>query len=160
MTIAPKLHQYLDDQHADYDVIMHPPTQSAMQTARVCHIPAGCMAKAVLLDTPDEYLLAVLPADRRIGLTELRSELGGKPRLADEDEIIAVFDDCAFGAVPPLGTGYGVVTIIDDSLLNQPDIYFEGGDHSSMVHMNQAEFARVAGQTRHGRFSESTALLD
>jgi hypothetical protein len=29
-----------------------------------------------------------------------------------------------------------------------------------MVHMNQAEFARVAGQTRHGRFSESTALLD
>jgi Ala-tRNA(Pro) deacylase len=138
MTIAPKLHQYLDDQHADYDVIMHPPTQSAMQTARVCHIPAGCMAKAVLLDTPDEYLLAVLPADRRIGLTELRSELGAKPRVADEDEIVAVFDDCAFGAVPPLGAGYGLVTIIDDSLLNQPDIYFEGGDHSSMVHMNPA----------------------
>ena len=51
MTIARKLNQYLRDQDADYEVIAHDPTQSAMETARTCRVPAAKMAKAVLLDT-------------------------------------------------------------------------------------------------------------
>ena len=160
MTIAPKLHEYLDAQHAAYEVVQHPPTQSAMQSAHVCHIPAGCMAKAVLLDTPEDYLLAVLPANRRIELPELRSELGEKPHLADEEEIAIIFNDCAYGAIPPLGESYEVATIIDDSLMNQPEIYFEAGDHASLIHMNQSEFSRLTREARHGRFSEPAALLD
>lgn len=160
MTIAPKLHQYLDAQHAEYELVEHPPTQSALQNANVCHIPAGCMAKAVLLDTPEDYLLAVLPSNRRIELAELRSELGQKPHLAGEEEVARVFDDCAFGAVPPLGAGYRVATIIDDSLLNQPEVYFEAGDHASLVHMDQAEFKRLTSEARHGRFSEPVWLIE
>jgi len=154
MTIAPKLRHYLDALEADYELIEHSPTRSAMQNAAVCHIPPDRIAKAVLLDTPEDYLLAVLPSDRRVGLGDLRSELGQKPRLADEDEIAAIFDDCAVGAVPPLGFSYGIATIIDESLDNQPDIYFEGGDHASLIHMDQAEFARLTRQARHGQFSD------
>lgn len=160
MSIAPKLRQYLDAQHADYELIEHPPTQSARQNADLCHIPAERMAKAVLLDTPDDYVLAVLPSDRRIALTELRSELGSKPRLADEEELKAIFDDCAVGAVPPLGFGYGVDTVVDDSLGDQPDIFFEGGDHVSLIHMDKAEFSRMMQHARHGRFSEPWSRLE
>lgn len=114
---------------------------------------AGQVAEAVLLDTPDDYLLVVLPSDRRIGLGDLQSELGQKPRLADEEELTLIFDDCAIGAVPPLGFGYGIVTLVDDSVEEQTEIYFEGGDHVSLVHMDQAEFARLTRPARHGRFS-------
>lgn len=153
MTIAPKLRHYLDTLDADYELIAHPPTRSAIQNAAVCHVPPERIAKAVLLDTPDDYLLAVLPSDRRVDLFELRSELGQKPRLADEEELASVFDDCAVGAVPPLGFGYGIDTIVDDSLEGQPDIYFEGGDHASLVHMDQTEFARLIRPARRGQFS-------
>lgn len=153
MSIAPQLRQFLDEAEADYDIIDHRPTQSALDSARSANIPADRVAKAVLLDTAeDDHLLAVLPSDRRVELSELRSELGGKPRLADEAEIGKLFRDCEVGAVPPVG--YGVATIIDDSLDQQPDLYFEAGDHKSLVHMNRDQFSRLTKDARHGQFSE------
>jgi Ala-tRNA(Pro) deacylase len=153
MSVAPRLRQYLDAQHVDYEVLEHRPTMSAMQTAQTCHIPAEQLAKAILLDTRNDYLLAVLPSDRRLDLAELREELGAKPRLVEEDELTAIFDDCEMGAIPALG--YGVSTIVDDRLTEQPDIYFEGGDHASLIHVDQTDFRRLMKSAQHGRFSES-----
>jgi Ala-tRNA(Pro) deacylase len=161
MTIAPKLRHYLDRQHAVYELVEHPPTESAMLSATAAHVPPSCMAKAVLLDLPDdEHMLAVLSADRRIDLENLRTELDERPRLADQDEILQVFDDCAPGAVPPLGFGYGVAMIVDDMLAREPDIFFEAGDHCSLVHMEQAEFRRLTEHAQHGSFGTPVALLE
>lgn len=160
MSIAPRLRQYLDEQKAEYELVEHRPTASSMQTALASHIPASQMAKAVLLDTADNYLLAVLPSDHRIQLSELRSELGQKPRLADEKEIGLVFSDCEAGAVPAIGSGYGVPTIIDDDLETVPDVYFEAGDHKSLIHMDRAEFLRLTQHARHGHFSERWSDVD
>ena len=153
MSIAPQLRQYLDEAKADYDIVDHQPTQSALDSARSANIPAERVAKAVLLDTDEEnHLLAVVPADRKVELSELRSELGRKPRLSNEAEIGKLFRDCEVGALPPVG--YGLTTIIDDSLDRQPDVYFEAGDHKSLVHMNRDQFSRLTRDARHGQFSE------
>ncbi|MCJ8158479.1 aminoacyl-tRNA deacylase [Sphingomonas sp. LaA6.9] len=160
MSIAPRLRQYLDDQRADYEVVEHKPTKSAMQSAEVCHIPADRIAKGVLLDTGDDYLLAVIPADHRLQLSDLKEELGQRPQLVEETALEQVFNDCEMGAVPAIGSGYGVSTIIDDSLENQPDVYFEAGDHKSLVHMSQREFARLTGAARHGSFSTHWSMMD
>ena len=157
MSVAPKLQQFLDQAQADYELVEHAPTKSSLETAKSCAVPADRLAKSVLIDTEDGQLLAVLPSDRKVELSELRSELGHKPRLASEDEIRQVFDDCDLGAVPP--AGYGVTTIIDDSLERQPDVYFEAGDHKSLVHMDRVEFSRVMAGARHGQFSE-LSLVD
>jgi Ala-tRNA(Pro) deacylase len=160
MSIAPRLRQFLDEQHADYEVIEHRPTSSALQSAQAAHIPAASMAKAVLLDTADNYLLAVVPSDHRIQLTELRAELGQKPRLAQEQEIGLIFSDCEAGAVPALGFGYGIPTIVDDDLETAPDVYIEAGDHRSLIHMDRAEFSRLMQHAQHGRFSEPWSAMD
>lgn len=152
MSIAPQLRQFLDEAKADYDIVDHRPTQSALDSARSANIPAERLAKAVMLDTDDDHLLAILPADRKVELSELRSELGRKPRLSDESAIGSIFRDCEVGAIPPVG--YGVTTIIDDSIDHQPDIYFEAGDHKSLVHMKRDQFARLTRNARHGQFSE------
>jgi len=153
MSIAPQLRQFLDESQAAYDIVEHRPTRSAMETAKSCDIPAERLAKAVLLDTADDdHLLAVLPSDRRVELAELRTELGSKPRLSNEAEVGKLFRDCELGSVPPVG--YGVETIVDDTLEQQPDVYFEAGDHKSLVHMNGAEFSRLTQNARHGRFSQ------
>jgi Ala-tRNA(Pro) deacylase len=154
MTIAPKLRHYLDRQRAVYEVIGHSPTMTAMEAAAAARVPPSCMAKAVLIDLPDdEHLLAVLSSDRRIDLDNLRTELDERPRLAAEAEIVEIFDDCEAGAVPPLGFGYGLDMIVDDFLEREPDIFFEAGDHCSLVHMEQAEFRRLTGLARHGSFT-------
>ncbi|MCL6740444.1 YbaK/EbsC family protein [Sphingomonas sp. RB56-2] len=156
MSIAPKLQQFLDEANADYELVEHQPTKSSLETAKSCDVPADRLAKSILLDTDDGPLLAVLPSDRKVELSELRSELGHKPRLAGEAQLQSVFTDCDFGAVPPVG--YGVTTIIDDSIGKQSDVYFEAGDRQSLVHMDRAEFSRVTEGARHGQFSEPSLV--
>src|SRR3954463_16044016 len=97
--------------------------------------------------------LAVLPASHHVSLPDLRAQLGEDTTLASEHEIGQVFRDCASGAVPALGTCYGLKTIIDDKLAEQPEVYLEAGDHATLIHMSQADFARLTAAARHGRFS-------
>jgi Ala-tRNA(Pro) deacylase len=55
--------------------------------------------------------------------------------------------------VPPIATCYGLDAIVDDSVEEQPDVYLEGGDHATLVHLDRAEFRRLMADSRHGRFS-------
>lgn len=150
MAIALTLERYLDTKHVKYDVIAHEPTNSSMQTAEACHIPGDRLAKAVLLRDEVGYALAVLPASHHIRLSELRRQFGDDVELATEREIADLFQDCVRGAIPVLGECYGLDVVVDDSIEEQPDVYFEGGDHATLVHMSHAQFAGLTATARHG----------
>jgi Ala-tRNA(Pro) deacylase len=64
-----------------------------------------------------------------------------------------MFPDCARGAIPPVGACYGLDVIVDASIDRQPELYFEGGDHATLVHMSQADFGRLNRDARHGSFT-------
>ena len=61
--------------------------------------------------------------------------------------------DGAPGAVPPVGACYGLDVIIDNTIAQQQELYFEGGDHATLVHVSGAEFVRLNPQAQHGSFS-------
>ncbi|MEA3072323.1 MAG: Ala-tRNA(Pro) deacylase [Alphaproteobacteria bacterium] len=152
MAIAPTLQKYLD-QNVTYDVIPHQPTLSSTRTAEACHISGDGLAKAVVLRRDGGYMLAVLPASHHIRLADLKRQTGMDLDLADERDLGRLFQDCAPGAVPPIGECYGLDVIVDDSIQQQPEVYLESGDHETLVHMSQTQFARVMAQAQHGRFS-------
>jgi Ala-tRNA(Pro) deacylase len=152
MPIAPTLQRYLD-QNVTYEVIQHEPTTSSTRVAEACHISGNRVAKGIVLRRDGGYLLAVLPASHRIHLQDLRMQLDDTVELATEDEIAQLFRDCARGAVPAIGECYGIEVIIDDSIDTQPDVYMEGGDHATVIHMDRGQFARMNLNAQHGRFS-------
>ena len=152
MAIAPTLQKHLD-RNVTYDVLTHDPTMSSTRTAQACHVSGDCLAKAIVLRHDGRYLLAVLPATHHVRLADLKLQIGDDVDLANEDEIKRLFPDCAPGAVPPVGEAYELDVIIDDSIQAQPDVYLEGGDHTTLVHLDQAQFARLMAEARHGRFS-------
>lgn len=153
MAIAQTLQKYLADKRVKYDVIAHEPTSSSMRTAETCHIPGDRLAKAVLLRDEMGYALAVLPASHHIRLSELKRQFGDDVRLASEREIIELFQDCVRGAIPALGDCYGLDLVVDDSIDEQPEVYFEGGDHSTLVRVTRAQFAGLTAAARHASFS-------
>lgn len=153
MAIAQTLQKYLADKRVKYDVIAHEPTSSSMRTAETCHIPGDRLAKAVLLRDEMGYALAVLPASRHIRLSELKRQFGDDVRLASEREIVELFQDCVRGAIPALGDCYGLDLVVDDSIDEQPEVYFEGGDHSTLVRVTRAQFAGLTAAARHASFS-------
>jgi Ala-tRNA(Pro) deacylase len=155
MAIAPTFQRYLD-RHVTYDVIVHEPTMSSMRTAHACHILGDRLAKAVVLRDDSGYMLAVLPASHHIRMRDLRLQFGKDVDLASEREIDELFPDCAHGAVPLIGECYGLDTVIDDAIDEQDEVYLEAGDHTTLVHITHAQFAKLTADARHTRFSALT----
>lgn len=152
MAIARRLQWHLDRHALCYEQVRHPHSTSSLESARAARIPAGRLAKCVLLADERGYLLAVLPASCRIDLDELAGLLHRRLELASETEVGELFADCELGAVPAVGP-YGIPTLVDDSLLRLPDVYLEGGDHEALVHLSGSAFRALLARSRHGRFS-------
>ena len=145
---------YLLDRKIGYDLVTHPATMRSSGSAKKGHVPSSRLAKAVVLKGTAGYLLAVLPASHRIQIAELRALLGDNVDLANEEQIETLFGDCERGAVPAIGAAYGLKVVMDDSLANEPDVYFEGGDHASLVHVSGANFRSLMAGAKSGRFRE------
>lgn len=153
MGIAITLREYLDSTDVQYDVLPHPHTGSSSETAQACNIPGDQIAKAVILEDENGYLMAVVPATHRIDLGVLHQRLERHIGLATEPDLEDLFMDCEPGAVPPLGQAYGMQVMIDDSLNGLADIYFEAGDHSELIHLKGNDFEVLMKNADHGAFS-------
>lgn len=154
MAIAITLKEYLADTGVDYELLKHSPTYDSTQTAAIAHIPGKHLAKAVMLeDINGRYLLAVIPANYHVDLGKLRRQFNLQLDLATEAELAKVFDDCKPGAVPPVGTAYGIDVMLDDSLIECSDIFFEGGDHIHLVHLSGRDFQQLFPRAKHASFS-------
>jgi Ala-tRNA(Pro) deacylase len=153
MPIARSVESFLKEHHVDYELVHHPRTVTSMRTAEVAHVPGTQLAKSVLLEDETGYLMAVIPSTHRIDLGKLHHQLGRRIGLALERDVTELFPDCDPGAIPAVGAAYRVETIIDDTLLVQPDVYFEAGDHEELVHMSGAEFGAMMAGVQHGQFT-------
>ena len=153
MAIAKRLKWYLDANGLEYEVVHHDHSTTSLESARAAHVPAGKLAKCVLLEDERGYLLAVLPASCHLDFAEIEEQLARRLELASEAELADVFGDCEPGAVPAAGPVYGIPTLVDDSLLRMPDVYLEGGDHEELVHLSGPAFRKLLAESLHGRFS-------
>jgi len=143
MGIAITLKEYLTDHGSSYQVIEHIRTNSALETSEVAHVPGDRLAKSILLGDEDRYLLAVIPATHRLEISKLSEMVKHRLQLINESEMAGAFSDCEIGAMPPLGEAYGIDTWVDPSLLDQPEIYFEAGDHQALIKMSGEDFRNL-----------------
>lgn len=157
MSIAAKLRMHLVRKQIEFDVSPHSRTTSAMSSAEVCRLSPDCVAKGVVIRAGDGYFLAVLPASQRINWSRLERSLGETCVLAAEKELDQLFEDCAHGAIPPVGECYGLDMIVEPDICDPPDVYFEGGDHTTLVHVSQTQFARLS---ENARFTHFAAALE
>lgn len=154
MAIAPTLRTFLAEKQIEYDLLTHEPTPSSSRTAQASGISGDRLAKAIVLRNSKGHMLAVLPASHHIDLADLKAQVGEDVRLASEGELVELFRDCAEGAVPPIGECYGLDVIVDQTIEEQPEVYLEGGDHQTLIHMARDQFTRLTAAARHGRFSK------
>lgn len=140
MAIPETVTRYLADGGVQFEVVEHPRTASASRSAQAAHISGDRIAKGVLVKDRDGFALAVLPASHTLALGDLQKKYQREFEIAGEKELEAVFPDCELGAVPAVGRPYKLDTIVDASLLKQPMVYFEAGDHEELIGVSTADF--------------------
>ncbi len=153
MAISRTVTDYLQAHRVRYAVFPHPRTHSSRETAESVVISAQQLAKAVVLSDAHGYLMAVVPSDRHVSMPRLSQLLGRRLELAAEGRIAPVFKDCEVGAIPPMGPAYGMETILDDSLVGEPVVYFEAGDHEEVIQVDGETFLSLLKSARHGQFT-------
>ena len=159
MSIANRLKNYIDGQGVRYDTVEHPRSLTAVASAHNAHVPARHMAKSVVVHHELGYAIVVVPSTYRVELGRVQDELGKRLGLASEEEIGGVFEDCDMGAVPPVGAAYGLEVLVDDSLLHEPEVWFEGGDHRTLVHVDRDGFNRLLRNAKRGQIGHQAHVM-
>lgn len=153
MAMAMTLRNYLTSQDVDFEELSHPREVSASRIAQRAHISGEQVAKAILIKGDSGFRVVLVPSTCNADLMELSHQLHERIGLAAEEEIHTLFGDCDPGVLPALGQAYGLRVCCDDTLMSQPDLYLEAGDHETLVHMGNNEFRRLMARADHGQFS-------
>ena len=153
MAIARTIKKYLEERGVEYDTVEHTHTETAMDSAKSAHVPPHQMAKAVVLEDEDGYIVSVLPSNNRLNLGWVGEELNRDLKLASEPELRELFTDCDTGAVPALSEAYGLKVIWDDQLKHASDIYIKAGDHEHLIHLRGEDFQRLMASQPHSIIS-------
>jgi Ala-tRNA(Pro) deacylase len=144
MSISRGLKQYLEHNNVRYLCTPHAPAFTAQDVAASEHVPGRAVAKTVVINVDENYVLVVLPATMKIDLDALREELPfDQVELASESEFARLFPDSEPGAMPPFGNIYGLGVFVDRSLAENDEIVFNAGTHVETIRMKYADFERL-----------------
>lgn len=160
MAIAKTLKTYLERREVEYQLIEHAVSSTLLEAAHSAHVPGDQVAKAVVLEDEDGYVVAVVPSTNRLDFQWVSESLGRPLELAEEYELPTLFRDCELGAIPALSNAYGLDVIWDDQLNGHDDIYIEAGDHQHLIHIEGDEFARLMAGLPHSIISAEREYSD
>ena len=124
-----------------FTVTRHAPVFTSEEAAAIRGVPLCTGAKALVVKAGEEFLLLVVPADRKLDSKKARSALGVKSmRFADRAEVERL-TGLQPGSIPPFGSLFGLPTCCDPALGLNQTINFNAGDHSISVSMTYADYA-------------------
>ena len=142
MTIAASVHDCLVREGVHYDLIAHERTQDSNHSAQAAHSSGDRLAKCVMFGG----------ATRWISLPCVVSSIAGSGLRP-----IASYSSSSKTASRALcrlwALAYGVDTILDQSLVDAPDIYFEADDHRALVHVSGSGFLKLMANAPRGQIS-------
>ncbi len=139
-----KLKEFLDRENIRYVSIIHSPAYTAQEVAASAHVTGKELAKTVIVELDGQMAMAVLPADRKIVLQDLREVTGcDQVKFASEDEFRQKFPDCETGAMPPFGPLYGMEVYVAETLTDNEQIAFNAGSHTEVIKMAYRDFERL-----------------
>jgi Ala-tRNA(Pro) deacylase len=126
-----------------FDVLRHRPVYTSEEAAEVRGTPLASGAKALVCKADGQYVMFVLPADRRLASKEVRRAKGWrKLRFADREEVLSL-TGLEPGSIPPFGSLFELPTLCDERLGENETINFNAGDHSVSVSMRYEDYVRV-----------------
>ncbi len=164
MSLSAVLQSYLGGSHIGYQLLEHPLSCNAIESARYSHISPDLLVKAVVVKAAQNYMVCVLPASHTLVLGWIDRDYSamhrGHHQLATTDELRLLFPDCEMGGVPALGQAYGLKVVWDSALRHADELYLEAGDHRHLYQVNGDEFIQLMENCDHATISCTPEALD
>lgn len=138
------LETMLEERHIEFEKHMHPPAYTAQRLADVEHVSGYVVAKPVVVRGRTGYAICVLPAPKQLDMDRVAEILGDPEiRLASESEMAELFPDCELGAEPPIGSMYGIRTLMDTNLRDADFMVMQAGTHTEAIKVKRSDWERL-----------------
>ena len=143
----PGLLKWLASNHVEHEVHDHARAVTATGVARAENVDPHTFAKVVVVRAPDgrSAFLVVETTDHVDLLKAARSLDVEEVRLLTEGELATLAPTCEVGAVPAVGSLFGVAMIADYAVRSERDISFNAGSHDCSVRVERAGWGRATG---------------
>jgi Cys-tRNA(Pro) deacylase len=141
------LTRVLEAEGVEYELLPHGHTESAVAEAEALGVDPTDVAKTLVVETPDGYARAVLPASERLDLRKLCDFLGAdkkKVHLASEEALARDYPEFDLGAVPPLG-GRRDPVVVDRRIAERESVVLEAGSHDESIRVARDDLVRATG---------------
>lgn len=159
--ISQTVSQFLDQQGVKYAVLPHTETRTLEETTEAIGASYAKMLRAVIITDGITHYMAVLPVTHVLDFKALQQLLGQDFRVARYRNFSDHFTCCARGSVPPLGTAFGMPMLIDISVRDLEEVFFEPGSHTEAIKMRGRDFRALVEGAEYGSFAYSlTELAD
>jgi Ala-tRNA(Pro) deacylase len=140
-----ELTHLLDQSGAEYELLPHAHTESALDEAKALGVRPDEVAKTLVITTPDGFVRAVIPASERIDVRKV-AEIIGEGRkslqLASEEELAIEYPEFELGAVPPVG-GRRDPVLIDRRVAEEDAVVLEAGNHDESIRLRTEDLIRI-----------------
>ena len=138
------LESFLKDRGVDFEKHTHATTYTAQGLAREEHVSGHMVAKPVVVKGKAGAAMCVLPAPTHLDLKRVADVLGdSEVRLASETEMAALFPDCELGAEPPVGSLFGMKTVMDAQLQDEEYLIMQAGTHREAIKVRRDDWQRA-----------------
>lgn len=140
---------WLRTKDVEHEIHEHDLAFTARATATAEGVDPRTFAKVVGVATADgRNVIVVLDATDHLDLGKTRRTLGvSEVRLLNEAELTALAPGCEAGAMPAVGSLFGLPTYADYAVRDDPDISFNAGSHRFSVRVERAGWDRACGPT-------------
>lgn len=119
-------------------------TATVAEAAEVLGVAPGRIAKTLAFRVGDTVMLLLARGDARLDNAKCKAALGGRPRMLDPDETLAVTGH-PVGGVCPFGLATPLPIIADRLLLPYPTVFPAAGSRTSSVEVEPARLAALVG---------------
>lgn len=119
-------------------------TATVAEAAEVLGVEPGRIAKTLAIRVGETVWLLLARGDARLDNALCKAELGGRPRMLDPEETLAVTGH-AVGGVCPFGLASDLPILADRSLLAFPTVFPAAGTRTSSVEVEPARLAGLVG---------------
>ena len=138
---------WLAGHDVEYEIHEHDPAFTARSTATAEGVDPRTFAKVVAITSHDAGpAIVVIDATDQLDLRKARHVIDtGDVRLLPESELTTLAPGCELGAIPAVGSLFGLTTYADYAVRDDEAIGFNAGGHRFSARVDRAGWERACG---------------
>lgn len=168
MPVPKKVSNSLEKAKIKYEVVKHRTVYTAFDKAATLKVPQKIVGKTLVMKVDSQgksaapcgidkkVTLVLIPANKNLDISKLRKAAKAKKiSFINESWIKKNLKGIKVGAIPPLGSLWGLSTFVDKLLTNLPKIILNSGDHKFSIKVKGNTLKKLIGDPVIGNFTKA-----